>query len=77
MFASVNKAILVASLTLVTGSFYLKPLSGWGALPGYSDPGCMCGREESVLVVAEDRKEREREEKDKKTLAHGAQSEAV
>lgn len=40
-----------------------------GALPGYSDPGCMTGREESVLVVAEGREEREREEEEEKTLA--------
>lgn len=51
----------------------------WGALPGYGDPGCMRGREESVAVVAADREEGEREEKgeEERTLARGAQSGAV
>lgn len=48
----------------------------WGALPGYGDPGCMRGREESVVVAA-DREEGEREEKEERTLARGAQSGAV
>lgn len=45
-------------------SFYLKPPSSpWsGAQPGYTDPGCMSGREELVPVVAEDREERQGEE---------------
>lgn len=62
MFTAVNKAILVASLTFVC--LFLFKTSPWlGALSGYNDPGCMTGKEESVLVVAEDTEEREREGK--------------
>lgn len=48
--------------------FLFKTLQWSGALPGYSDPGCMTGREESVLVVAEGREERGRERKKRRRL---------
>lgn len=57
-------------------SLFLFKTSLWlRTLPGYSDPGCLRGREELVLVVAQDREEREREEKEEK--ARGAQSGAI
>lgn len=52
------------SLTDFCRRLFLFKTSLWsGALAGCSDPGCMTGKEESALVVAEDREERERERK--------------
>lgn len=68
----VNKAVLFPWLTPVSQSCSILNLplcSGRGAQPGHTDPGCMSGREEPVLVVAEDREERLRGEKEEKTLA--------
>lgn len=71
-FAAVNKAIPAASLAFVAVSFYLKPLCGWGGalLLGVVTPGCMTGKEESVLV-AEDGEERGRERGKEEKLRAG------